>query len=200
MSISTNEKLHFFPYPCDGYRISIDTPIRVAHFGISSVISIIDDVLCEQIRKYYAEQYKLPYEKISGRHPEIRKKRITAYLNLVDIIVQQNLNKLKALPFVQGNDKTKYFEMLPEESTLRQDYLKFLKMTDGPEKNRLTANVNYPSMVAGTIDCNIMTKVDRVSRDPLGNPYPPELSDAKMVLAGFAGIYSRRRYCVFCWN
>jgi hypothetical protein len=180
MSISTNEKLHFFHIPVMGTGFSIDTPIRVAHFGISSVISIMDDVLCEQIRKYYAEQYKLPYEKISGRHPEMRKKRITAYLNLVDIIVQQNLNKLKALPFVQGNDKTKYFEMLPEESTLRQDYLKFLRMTNGPEKNKLAQTLTA-RMVAGTIDCNIMTKVDRVSRDPLGNPYPPELSDAKMV-------------------
>ncbi len=185
MSISTNEKLHFFHIPVMGTGFSIDTPIRVAHFGISSVISIMDDVLCEQIRKYYAEQYKLPYEKISGRHPEMRKKRITAYLNLVDIIVQQNLNKLKTLPFVQGNDKTKYFEMLPEESTLRQDYLKFLRMTNGPEKNKLAQTLTA-RMVAGTIDCNIMTKVDRVSRDPLGNPYPPELSDAKMVLAGFA--------------
>jgi len=32
---------------------SIDTPIRLAHLGITSVISIIDDILLERLRKYY---------------------------------------------------------------------------------------------------------------------------------------------------
>jgi len=185
MSVVTSEKLHFFHIPVMGTGFSVDSPIRLGHFGISAVISIMDDILCEQIRKYYSELNGLPYEKITGRHPEMRKKRITAYLNMVDILVKRNLEKIKALPFVSGNDKTKYFEMLPEESPLKQDYLKFLKMAEGSEKNKL-AQVLTSRMKAGTIDCNIMTKVDRTPRDPQGNPYPAELSDGKMVLAGFA--------------
>ena len=35
-----------------GTGFTIDTPLKVAHLGISSVISIIDDVLVEKMRKY----------------------------------------------------------------------------------------------------------------------------------------------------
>jgi hypothetical protein len=36
-----------------GLAYTIDSPIRVAHFGISSVISITDDELTEKMRAYY---------------------------------------------------------------------------------------------------------------------------------------------------
>ena len=36
---------HMFHIPVMGTGHSIDTPIRVAHFGISSVISLVDDLL-----------------------------------------------------------------------------------------------------------------------------------------------------------
>ena len=55
---------HTFSIPVMGTGHSIDTPIRVAPFGINSVISVVDDLLIERIRKYYAGLYDLAYENI----------------------------------------------------------------------------------------------------------------------------------------
>ena len=52
--------LHRFHIPVMGLGFTIDSPIRVAPFGISSVISIVDDVLIERIRKYYAQKFNFP--------------------------------------------------------------------------------------------------------------------------------------------
>ena len=52
--------LHRFHIPVMGLSFTIDSPIRVAPFGISSVISIVDDVLIERIRKYYSEKIYFP--------------------------------------------------------------------------------------------------------------------------------------------
>ncbi len=76
--------LHTFHIPVMGTGHSIDTPIRVAHFGITSVISLCDDIIMEKIREYYCKKYGLTYEKISIKAPDGRAKRIKAYLNLVD--------------------------------------------------------------------------------------------------------------------
>jgi len=40
--------IHTFSIPVMGLAYTIDSPIRVAHFGISSVISIMDDELIEK--------------------------------------------------------------------------------------------------------------------------------------------------------
>ena len=42
--------IHSFHIPVMGTGHSVDTPIRVAPFGISSVISLVDDLLLEKIR------------------------------------------------------------------------------------------------------------------------------------------------------
>ncbi len=55
------EDYHKFHIPVMGTGHSADTPIRVAHFGISSVISLVDDILLETIRKYYCQRFNLPY-------------------------------------------------------------------------------------------------------------------------------------------
>ena len=44
---------HTFHIPVMGIGFTIDTPIKVAHLGISSVISLVDDILIEKIRKHY---------------------------------------------------------------------------------------------------------------------------------------------------
>ena len=51
---------HTFHIPVMGTGHSVDTPIRVAHLGITSVISLVDDILLEKTRKYYNEKYGLP--------------------------------------------------------------------------------------------------------------------------------------------
>ena len=42
---------HSFHIPVMGTGFMIDAPLRVAKYGISSVISLVDDVLIEQMRQ-----------------------------------------------------------------------------------------------------------------------------------------------------
>ena len=44
---------HTFHIPVMGIAFTIDSPIKVARFGISSVISIIEDRLIEMMRNIY---------------------------------------------------------------------------------------------------------------------------------------------------
>ena len=45
--------LHTFHIPVMGTGFTINTPVKVAQYGISSVISLVDDTLIEQMRQYY---------------------------------------------------------------------------------------------------------------------------------------------------
>ena len=70
------DTLHSFHIPVMGIGHSVDTPIRVAPLGISSVISLVDDFLLETIRKYYAEKFGLAYHKIPNNETDGRAKRV----------------------------------------------------------------------------------------------------------------------------
>ena len=114
--------LHQFHIPVMGTGHSVDTPIRVASFGISSVISVVDDLLLEKIRKYYCEKYNLSYSRIGKADQDYRARRTTAYLDIVAKIVDIKLAEVKALPFFADNDKKKYFTMLPDNSPLKVEF------------------------------------------------------------------------------
>ena len=58
---------HSFHIPVMGTGFTIDTPLRVTKYGISSVVPLVDDVLIEQVRKYYCEKEGEPYEEIIRR-------------------------------------------------------------------------------------------------------------------------------------
>ncbi|CAN5651230.1 hypothetical protein BH10BAC5_BH10BAC5_03690 [soil metagenome] len=60
-----NLPIHSFHIPVMGLGFTIDTPIKVAHFGISSVISIMNVDLIEYIRCHYCKLYNQPYNFIS---------------------------------------------------------------------------------------------------------------------------------------
>ena len=47
---------HTFHIPVMGTGFTIDTPLRVAKYGISSAISLVDGVLIEQMRKFYCDK------------------------------------------------------------------------------------------------------------------------------------------------
>ena len=49
---------------------------------------------------------------------DYRARRITAYLDLVQKIVQENFTRVQESPFVLGSEITKYFEMLADNSPL----------------------------------------------------------------------------------
>ena len=59
--------MHTFHIPVMGLSYTIDTPLKVARFGISSVISIVQDDLLEQMREYYCKKYH--YEFTPIRNP-----------------------------------------------------------------------------------------------------------------------------------
>ncbi len=178
-------KDHKFHIPVMGTGHSIDTPIRVAHFGISSVMSIVDDVLIDKICRHYCAKFNLPFTEISKNDSLARSKRITQYLNTVNKIVADNLNEVKRLPFFQENNKSKYFDLLPESSPLKQKYKKLFIVKDENEKEKLTVELTS-LMYAGSIDVNIMAKVDRTNYAKDGTILSDEFSDAKAALRGFA--------------
>ena len=86
---------HTFHIPVMGLAFTIDSPIRVAKYGIDSVISIMDDDLIEKMTAFYAEKFKQPYEEISQKVDDFRAKRITNYLNLIDTVVTQKFESFK---------------------------------------------------------------------------------------------------------
>ncbi len=176
---------HKFHIPVMGTGHSIDTPIRVAHFGISSVMSIVDDVLIDKISRYYCDKFNLSFTEISKNDILARSKRITQYLNAVGKIVSYNLTEIKKLPFFEDNDKSKYFDLLPESSLLKQKYNLLLSLKDDYEKAKLADELTN-LMSAGSIDVNIMSKVDRTNYAKDGTILSDEFTDAKAALRGFA--------------
>mgnify|MGYP000291810122 FL=1 len=77
-------KQHSFHIPVMGIGFTIDSPLKVAHYGIDSTISLVDDVLIEKMRKHYCEKYNLIYTEISEKIDDFRAKRITSYLDLMN--------------------------------------------------------------------------------------------------------------------
>ena len=48
-----------------GTGFMIDAPLRIAKYGISTVLSLVDDVLIEQMRKFHSQKEGEPYEPIT---------------------------------------------------------------------------------------------------------------------------------------
>ena len=90
-----NTPIHTFHIPVMGLAYTIDSPIRVAQYGISSVISITDDELIERMRAFYSKKFAIPYQEISQKLQDYRAQRITSYLNLVDRIVKEKFENFK---------------------------------------------------------------------------------------------------------
>lgn len=175
---------HTFHIPVLGLGFSIDTPLKVSRYGISSVLSIVDDELIERMRKYHTEQAGQHFIPINKSSDDARAKRITAYLNLLDELVNQQFENLKALPFEAGNDLTRFFEMLPEKSVLKQGYDLMLDFPEG-ERKKIFQQILRKAMFKGSIDVNIMAKVDKMNF--VGKQYAgDENTDALAALRGFA--------------
>ena len=64
--MTTNTKpIHTFHIPVMGLAYTIDSPIRVAKYGISSVISIADDELIEKMNTFYHQKFDIYYQEIT---------------------------------------------------------------------------------------------------------------------------------------
>jgi len=175
--------MHTFHIPVMGTGFSAETAIKVAKYGISSVISLVDDVLIEQLRKFHAERNGEPYEEITNKDEDPRARRITLYLNLVNRLVQRQVKELKAQPFSPGSDIVRYFDLLPDSEPKRL-YEK-MHAEENREKKAEMQQLLRTLAVPGSIDVNIMTKLDRENRR--GNvEQPHEFADAMAALRGFA--------------
>ena len=142
--------VHKIHIPVMGICYTADTPVRVAHLGITSVISLVDDGLLEEYRMAYAERLGLDL----GSPQTARIGRIRSYLDFVADEVERKFNRLCAGRFDGGSDKDLYFLMLPLDSPLRVEYDGVFAKTG---LARLAAEANLTEkMEPGEIQANIM--------------------------------------------
>ena len=174
---------HSFQIPVMGTGFSVDTPLKVAKYGISSVISLVDDALIEQMRKYHSEKNNIPYTPITKGMEDWRANRITSYLDLIDDLIEKEIKEMLQSPFEEGSPITKYFELLPE-NTLKKKYLQMKNLSEGKEKLSLQKYLRS-QVTKGSIDVNIMTKLDNIPFYK-GKLLDVKYSDASAALRGYA--------------
>lgn len=166
-----------------GLGFTIDTPVKVAHYGVSSVISIVDDSLIERMREFYSKKLGISYSEISEKVKDYRAQRITSYLDMIDEIVKSRVNELKDSINHTGEEIHKYFEMLPDFSELK---LKFNELIAKGENYRTELKEwVHNNIKVGSIDVNIMTKLDSASYVK-NEKLPTEFNQAHAALRGFA--------------
>jgi hypothetical protein len=182
MGQSSCASVHTFHIPVMGTGFTIDTPLKVAHFGISSVVSLADDTLVEQMRRRLSRDHGEPCEPIEDHEADARARRITAYLDLLDTLVQRRVADVRHAAFAAGSEIVRYFEMLPP-SPLRDLYEAMQRAAD-PETRRGLQERLRGFVAPGAIDVNIMTKLDR-DHDRQGRRLPARCSDALSALRGF---------------
>jgi NAD(P)H-dependent flavin oxidoreductase YrpB (nitropropane dioxygenase family) len=98
-------RMHRFHIPVMGIGFTLDSALRVARFGIGTVISLADDRVIERVRQHYCGVYGMPYERISSKDPDARARRITAWLDLVSDVVEKHE--------VTAAERARYQRLLP---------------------------------------------------------------------------------------
>ncbi len=174
---------HSFHIPVMGTGFTLDSPIKIGHLGISSVISLVDDRLIEEVREYYSKKDGRPFTPIKDNDVDSRARRITAYLNLVQEMVEELTEALRREPIEKGSRIYRYFDLLPDDSEAKL-FFRGLPAQGDPKRPAYEAKLR--AMVQpGAIDVNIMTKIDGAySRYP--NTAGRVETDAMAALRGFA--------------
>ncbi len=176
------KNVHAFHIPVMGIGFTIDSPLKVAQYGMDSVISLVDDILLEKLRKIYSNKFEVPYQEITDKIDDFRAKRITSYLNLIHEQAERKFEALKNVTAEKSDALKEYIHMLPEYSTLKKEFAKltqqgidFLQLKEWAHSN----------LTMGSIDVNIMTKIDKdnyIKKEQL----PIEYNDAHAALRGYA--------------
>jgi hypothetical protein len=173
---------HSFHIPVMGIGFTVDTPLKVSHLGIDSVISLVDDHLLERLRKVYSEPNGLAYEAIPEEEEDARALRITAYLDMLNVVTRRKFESMLQSGKDSLGDISAYFDLLPDASELKEQFRTWVS------ENRSSASLKSwlrTHLTMGSIDVNIMTKVDKTNhRD--GAPLPTEFNDAHAALRGYA--------------
>lgn len=177
-----NLQVHHFHIPVMGLGFTIDSPFKVAHLGINSTVSIMEDDLIEKMRERYSRLYDKPYDKIGTDVHDFRSKRIRHYIELMNEVCTSKFEN--GLDGLNGSSdfERQYMALLPDDSPLRTAYNRYL---ENPEDPALLSQVKS-LMYRGRIELNIMTKIDNPAYDSKGQPMDPIYSDAKSALRGVA--------------
>ena len=173
---------HTFHIPVMGTAFTADSPLKVAHYGINTVIALADDVLLERLRKYYSGLNNLSYEEIKNNTKDYRADRITSYLNMVNKIASEKFEEFTTATKDKFEEVKKYFAMLPDSSDVKKEFNKLIASSFSFEDLSAWLKDN---LSMGSIDVNIMTKVDKTNyfkKEEL----PSEYNDAHAGLRGYA--------------
>lgn len=173
---------HTFHIPVMGTAFTADSALKVAHYGINTVIALADDVLLERLRKYYSGLNNLSYEEIKNNTKDYRADRITSYLNMVNKITLAKFEEFTTATKDKFEDVKKYFAMLPDTSNVKKEFNNLIENSFSFEDLSLWLKDN---LSMGSIDVNIMTKVDKTNyfkKEEL----PSEYNDAHAGLRGYA--------------
>lgn len=165
-----------------GIGFTIDTPLKVAPYGIDSVIFIGDDMLLEKLRQNFCEKNLLPYQEINTKEEDFKAKRVTAYLNLIKILTENKFKAIKNSLYEESSALQKYFEMLPDSSILKKEFRN--KKATNPSTEDLQKWISE-HLILGDINVNIMTKLDKINYSK-GKALPDEYNDAHAAFRGFA--------------
>jgi len=180
--MKSNFNKHNFHIPVMGICYTIDTPIKVAHLGISSVVSLVDDILLEKMREFYCTKFNKFFEPINKNQLGSRSQRITSYLNLLDQIVTEKCEELKNSITKKSEELNKYFDLLPSFSTLKKEFNEKVQNNVHIQELKNWLNEN---LTVGAIDVNIMTKMDRENYLN-GEKLSEEYNDGRAALKGYA--------------
>lgn len=172
---------HTFHIPVMGIGYTVDTPVKVSHLGIHSVISLVDDELMEKLREMYSADYQIDFTPVDVSDPNFRALRITRYLNTVNEICERKFNDLVHLR--NEDELTKLFRILPSNSSLASDYKQFID--SNPSKEDLSLWLSQ-HLQKGSIDVNIMTKIDKENYSDDQSILPAIYNDAQAALRGYA--------------
>ena len=181
--MASQKNNHTFHIPVMGLAYTIDSPIKVAKYGITSVVSITDDELIEKMRALYCQKFSFPYQEITSKNLDFRAERIKHSLNLVDTIVKYTFENFKNELSENKIALKNYIGMLPNKSNLKNGLQKFID--EGNTAKETIKKFLSEAMCPGEIDVNIMTKVDKdnfIKHEQL----PIEYNDAHAALRGFA--------------
>ena len=173
---------HTFHIPVMGTAFTADSPLKVAHYGINTVIALADDVLLERLRKYYSDLNDIYYDEIKNNTVDYRADRITAYLDVVNKIVSDKFDEFTTSTKDKFEEVKKYFAMLPDSSDVKREFNKLIENSFSFEDLTVWLKDN---LSMGSIDVNIMTKVDKKNyfkKEEL----PSEYNDAHAGLRGYA--------------
>lgn len=154
--------LHYIHIPVMGICYTADSPMRIAHMGLTSAISLVDDGLLEEYRMAYAERLGVDV----GTPQTSREERIRLYLDFVTNEVQRKFDWIRGLRVGGGNfhmndgtvaglnEKDRYFMMLPSGSPLRAEYDRVCSLSG---LQRVSAEMDLTQkMECGEIQANIM--------------------------------------------